>query len=280
MHSYTVNDVLAEGFNLSLLSVDDAELSRIKININNLRAKLESDKRAAAIKSGQNSNYIYLNDSEVLQAQTILTDKHYLSMVFSEALTAKISAIIYGDSAGARLWVSWVMSSAVNRFITLNPSLAKKALICPTTHVSVKHHIVNQSIIQTDELISFLGKETLNNFPEHIQMRVLEISNPEDCDKFLSSDYDKVKLAAYKKLGPLKHLDKMVSDPHAVIRSYAISILSPGDKLLAKFINDRSQYIFCEALQKISSEHIPMMLGSSHLKKKRAKEILNQRLAG
>ena len=111
-------------------------------------------------------------------------------------------------------------------------------------------------------------------------MRILEICNPSDAVTFVSSDYDKVKLAAYKKLGPLNYMDTMIKDPHAIIRRYAISILSPGDKRLASFINDRSQDIFCQALMKISAEHIPMMLGSNHLKKKRAKNILNQRLGG
>jgi hypothetical protein len=72
----------------------------------------------------------------------------------------------------------------------------------------------------------------------------------------------------------------MIKDPHAPVRRYAINILSAGDARLASFINDRSADIFCQALQKIDAALIPMMLGSTHLKKKRAKEILNNRLLG
>lgn len=279
MHSYTVNDVLADGFDLSLLSIEDAEYERLKKSFIALRLKLEAEKRAAATRSGQNPQYAYVNDSEILQAQQTLTDHHYLSMAFSKSAMSRISSMIYGDTAGNRIWVSWVVSSAVNSWVMINPSLAKKILLAPSADESVKHFISNKSIVPIDVLIEFVKNGLVNSFPEHMQMRLLEVLNPEDCKTFLNSDCDKVKLFAYKKLGPLKYLDDLIADPHAMIRSYAISIISPGDKRLAKFIDDRSENIFCEALSKISSEHIPMMLGSRHLKKKRAKGILNQRLA-
>jgi hypothetical protein len=116
------------------------------------------------------------------------------------------------------------------------------------------------------------------SFPSNIQARLLEICSPEDAKVFVDSDYDKVRLLAYQKIGPLSYLDDMVKDPHALLRKYAVRLLSPGDQRLASFINDRSQDVFIQALSKISVSLIPMMLGSSHLKKKRAKDILNQRL--
>jgi len=280
MHSYTVNDVLADGFDLSLLKIEDAEYERLKGTFPAIRAKVEAEKKAAAIRSGQNPLHIYVTDNEVLQAQQTLTDQHYLSMVFSENAMAKISSIVYGDNAGNRSWVSWAVSGVVNNWVMINPSLAKKIILAPSVHESVKYFISNKSIVSIDILIELVKNGSINSFPEHMQMKLLEVLNPEDCTVFLQSSYDKVKLFAYKKLGPLKYLDDLISDPHAMIRSYAISIISPGDKRLAGFIDDRSEMIFCEALSKISSEHIPMMLGSRHLKKRRAKGILNQRLAG
>lgn len=280
MHSYTVNDVLADGFDLSLLNIDDAEYEKIKKVFPAIRAKIEAEKKAAATRSGQNPQYIYVNDVEVLQAQQVLTDRHYLSMAFSSIAMSKISTMVHGDNSGNRPWVSWAVSTVVKDWVMINPSLAKKIILSPSADDSIKHFISNQSIVPIDVLIEFIKNGSVNSFPEHMQMKILEILNPEDCKEFLESGYDKVKLFAYKKLGPLKYLDDLISDPHAMIRNYAISIISPGDKRLAGFIDDRSEFIFCEALSKISSEHIPMMLGSRHLKKKRAKGILNQRLGG
>jgi hypothetical protein len=280
MHSYTVNDVLADGFDLSLLNIEDAEYERIKKVFPAIRAKLEAEKKAAATRSGQNPQYVYVNDNEVLQAQQVLTNHHYLSMAFSASAMAKISKMVYGDNAGNRTWVSWAVSTLINNWVMINSSLAKKIILAPSADESVKSFISDKSIVPIDVLVEFVKNGSINSFPEHMQMKLLEVLNPEDCKTFLNSNCDKVKLFAYKKLGPLNHLDDLISDPHAMIRSYAISIISPGDKRLAGFIDDRSEYIFCEALSKISSEHIPMMLGSRHLKKKRAKGILNQRLAG
>ena len=133
-------------------------------------------------------------------------------------------------------------------------------------------------MVQTEDLIESIRNKKALFFPSGIQERLLEICDPADAAVFINSDYDRVRLLAYQKIGPLSHLDDLIKDPHALLRKYAVRLLSPGDQRLASFINDRAQDVFIQALSKISVSLIPMMLGSSHLKKKRAKEILNQRL--
>ena len=276
MHKFTPAEVANEGFDLAQLRIPSAELVRIQRYFSELREKVRQQKTAANASANRSHYYNEPNDSEMMEAQKILTNQHYLSMAFSSSDLFTVSGYINGNSR----WPSWVLTSAINGWIGMNSILSKRILFSSSSEVCFKQSIINNNYLNTEDLLSFITTKQILLLPEFIQMRILEICNPSDAVTFVSSDYDKVKLAAYKKLGPLNYMDTMIKDPHAIIRRYAISILSPGDKRLASFINDRSQDIFCQALMKISAEHIPMMLGSNHLKKKRAKNILNQRLGG
>jgi len=276
MHKFTPAEVADESFDLAQLKVPAEELTKLSKYFSALREKIRQQKTAANAAAGRSHYYNEPSDQEVLAEQKILTNQHYLSMAFSQSDLHSISGYITGNTR----YLGWSVTSAVNGWIGMNSVLSKRILFNSGSDDTFKHSIVNNNYANTEELLGFVSDRKALFFPEFIQARLLEICNPADAVTFIDSDYDKVKLAAYKKLGPLNYMDKMVSDSHAVIRRYAISILSPGDKRLASFINDRSQDIFCQALLKISAEHIPMMLGSSHLKKRRAKEILNQRLAG
>ncbi len=276
MHKFTPAEVAEPSFDLAQLKIPQEELNRLSRYFSELREKIKQKKTIANAAAGKPHYYNEPNDSELMDEQKILTNQHYLSIAFNRGDLLSISSHITGNSR----WLSWSLSSAVNRWIGMNPLVSKKILFCSNSDDSFKSAIISNNYLNTEEMMEFVSTRKALLLPEFIQARMLEICNPADAVTFVDSDYDKVKLAAYKKLGPLNYMDKMVSDPHAIIRRYAISILSPGDKRLASFINDRSGDIFCQALMKISPEHIPMMLGSSHLKKKRAKGILNQRLGG
>jgi hypothetical protein len=276
MHKFTPAEVADESFDLAQLKIPAEEMTRLSKYFSGLREKIRQKKTAANAATGRSHYYNEPSDQEVLAEQSILTAQHYLSMVFSRSDLSSISGYVTGNTR----YLGWNVTSTVNSWIGMNSILSKRILFNSNSEDSFKNSIINNNYANTEELLGFISDRKALFFPEFIQARLLEICNPSDAVTFIDSDYDKVKLAAYKKLGPLNYMDKMVSDSHAIIRRYAISILSPGDKRLASFINDRSQDIFCQALMKISAEHIPMMLGSSHLKKRRAKEILNQRLTG
>ena len=269
MHSYTASDVAADDFDLSLLVVPPDEVKAIHAKISALRADLEKKKRSTP----PNNNYTWVSDGEILNACDFLTDSHYISMVFSHEYLTDISFAV-----SSKRYSSWYVQNRLCNWLNINASLAKKVLFHPFVGEGIKSSIVINSLVQIEVLIESIRNKSVLSFPSNIQARLLEICSPEDAKVFVDSDYDKVRLLAYQKIGPLSYLDDMVKDPHALLRKYAVRLLSPGDQRLASFINDRSQDVFIQALSKISVSLIPMMLGSSHLKKKRAKDILNQRL--
>lgn len=269
MHNYTTSDVAADDFDLSTLAVSPDETKALGAKISAVRADLERKKKMAS----PGSNYFWVSDVDVLDACSFLTDHHYISMVFSDRFLRDVSLAITANRDS-----SWYINSKISTWIAHNASLAKNAIFCPTTNHDIKSIIIGNNLVQTEDLIESIRNKKALFFPSGIQERLLEICDPADAGVFINSDYDKVRLLAYQKIGPLSHLDDLIKDPHALLRKYAVRLLSPGDQRLASFINDRAQDVFIQALSKISVGLIPMMLGSSHLKKKRAKEILNQRL--
>jgi hypothetical protein len=270
MHSYTPEQVAADGFDLNLIKMDETEIVELIARISKVRSDAEKKKR-----SGSASNsYVWVSDEEVINSCQFLNKFHYLSMVFYHDLCNRFSEAISGNGR----YMSWYLGSRLGAWVSYNPVISKKLLLLSGTQEFLKFYIVNNNIVQIEDLIESIKSKAALSFPLRIQEQLLEMSDPADSITFIESDHDKIRLLAYQKIGPLSYLDEMIKDPHAMIRKYAVRLLSPGDQRLASFINDRSQDVFIQALSKISASLIPMMLGSSHLKKKRAKEVLNNRL--
>jgi len=278
MHNLTVNDALLDTFNPQLVQIDNKEYSRIWNNFSTIRSNLETKQRAANVAAGNPNRYVYVNSGDVLSQQTLLTEAHYISMLFNVNSFLLISGALQGNNNSR--YMDWQLLENISSWLVSKPELAKKALFSKTTSDDIKTRIVSKNLINIEFLFESVKNRMILSLPVNMQSHALELCDPSDASIFLDSDYDKVRLAAYIKLGPVSNVDKMIKDPHAPVRRYAINILSAGDARLASFINDRSADIFCQALQKIDAALIPMMLGSTHLKKKRAKDILNNRLLG
>jgi len=278
MHNLTVNDALLDTFNPQLVQIDNKEYSRIWNNFSTIRSNLETKQRAANVAAGNPNRYVYVNSGDVLSQQTLLTEAHYISMLFNVNSFLLISGALQGNNNSR--YTDWQLLENISSWLVSKPELAKKALFSKTTSDDIKARIVSRNLINIEFLFESVKNRMILSLPLNMQSHALELCDPSDASIFLDSDYDKVRLAAYIKLGPVSNVDKMIKDPHAPVRRYAINILSAGDARLASFINDRSFDIFCQALQKIDAALIPMMLGSTHLKKKRAKDILNNRLLG
>jgi hypothetical protein len=278
MHNLTVNDALLDTFNPQLVQIDNKEYSRIWNNFSTIRSNLETKQRAANVAAGNPNKYVYVNSGDVLSQQTLLTEAHYISMLFNVNSFLLISGALQGNNNSR--YMDWQLLENISSWLVSKPELAKKAIFSKTTSDDIKARIVSRNLINIEFLFESVKNRMILSLPLNMQSHALELCDPSDASIFLDSDYDKVRLAAYIKLGPVSNVDKMIKDPHAPVRRYAINILSAGDARLASFINDRSADIFCQALQKIDAALIPMMLGSTHLKKKRAKDILNNRLLG
>lgn len=176
------------------------------------------------------------------------------------------------------IYPSWSLIHSIHDMLRKNSKLAIKAFYCKTIHVPFKDYIVSIDVMPVSDLLKIVKDKAILSLGETCQQKLLELSDGTDAPIFFESIHEKIRLAAYKKHGPLLNLDAMIADTNWTIREYSISVLEPGDKRLVSFISDKSLNVFCAALNKIDPGLMLMMVGSYHMKKPRAKEIVKQRL--
>jgi hypothetical protein len=240
------------------------------------KAELAREKALAqkmASSSNKNS-YHWVSDDEVVSFLGVISDEIYLLMIFDKSFLLNLS-----QKVSSYTGYSWVLTNMIGDWIAGNDSIAKKVLFNDMVADPIKNRIVLRCLISMEELIESSKDEKMLYLTQDMQERVLELSNPEDANIFTESAFEKIRIKAYQKLGPLKYIDKMIEDSSAEVRLYAVNIISPRDQRLAKLVNDRSCRVFEIALSKIHPSLIPMMVGSNHLKKKRVKSLLQQRMA-
>lgn len=276
MHNFTPEDVAAEGFDLALIKPDEAEFDRM---IDVIKAKRESLVKENVAKGLIGHYATYIHQDKILSGLDHLglcSEPMLLSFLFFPQALLTISAAIEGQQKV--YYPAYHIHQKVYALIQTNPCLAVKIFKERNGFVDYRIWVIGQQLIPVELLLSVVKDGTIIKEAEGIQLRLLELCDGPDAPIFFGSDYEQIRLAAYKKAGPISNVDKMVGDKSWTIRQYAISILNPGDKRLAAFIQDKSLNVFCDAIRKIDSGLMPMMFGSRHMKHSRVKEIIKQRL--
>ncbi len=275
MHKFTVSDVMIDGFDLSQLKVSANFKSKMVERIEKVRDTLINKKKVAT-----KNNYAWVSDSEVFATGFDFNESVCLALLFDNEFAQAISkaATNYYNNYYNASVSYFLISTVIKNFIANNLLLSTKFMLWPQTAQEIKNYSLTNSLLSQSLLISYVRSGEALKLSANIQFQLLEISSPEEAKIFVKSDSEKIRLAAYKKLGPIQHLDEMIKDPDCFVRKYAIRIMEPQDPRIATFIDDRSTDVYATALQKIHSDLLPMMFGSKHLKKERVKSILTERI--
>jgi len=269
MHTFKIADVEADGFDFSLLKIAENEVADIAARF--AEAKSAAEEAAKKI----NPNYYYVNSDTIVRILNLNSEAITLSYLFQYESLMAVSRAIDGQGM---TYPSWSLTHSIHDILRKNSKLAIKAFYCETTYTQFRDYIVSIGVLPVSDLLKIVKDKTILSLGEPCQQSLLELCDGTDAPIFFESDHEKIRLAAYKKHGPLLNLDTMISDTNWTIREYSISVLEPGDKRLASFISDKSLNVFCAALNKIDPGLMLMMVGSYHMKKPRAKEIVKQRL--
>ena len=136
------------------------------------------------------------------------------------------------------------------------------------------------SLVRTS---AYTGIDCLNHLvnKQHydLQMIAVDICDIEDLKKLTKSPYDKVRLSAYKRLGPMQYIDEMLLDKSRHVRSCAAGWMPHGYEVPTKALSDRAYWSFAKILEKVSLLQIPMLLGNKKLSNNRhLSERLQNRL--
>lgn len=266
----SVESVLAEDFDFK--SIKDSFVDKKQAFIDKASKTREELLRQKTAANNQRT-YTWVSDDEIFSVLGDIPDDIFIMLTFDKFFLHDLSQKVSSYSG-----YSWYLTGKIGDWIARNDAVAKKAIFNEFVAEPIKNNIVRRCLISMEDLIEACKDKKILYLPQDMQERILELSNPEDANVFIESPFEKVRIKAYQKLGPIKHLDKMIEDSAAEVRLYAVNIISPRDQRLAKFVNDRSSRVFEVALSKIHNSLIPMMVGSNHLKKKRIKALLRDRM--
>ena len=115
---------------------------------------------------------------------------------------------------------------------------------------------------------------------DHIaKSEYLRICPTDMVERFLKDPSDKVRIAAYNRMGMLSCAEQMTKDKSAKVRTAICQVLPYGHPALENLIHDRSKWVFYSVLKKVDKSKIPMMLGSRHLKDGFINSVLKKRMS-
>ena len=284
MHNYLPKDVAEDNFNLSLLSLSDREISELLEVISSSCDEYIDNLK----KTSKNPEYISVYPYDLIWNIGILSnisEQLALSLIFQNSLLEKIenhiikkciipgSTSIYYNNYNS-------LASCLRPFVMKFSSdirLADKIFSFSTYQYA--RDVVAENFLCSEKLILDLTKkEEALLFSSSFATRVINLYGSDESKIFLKSKNDSVRLDAYNKCGVRKHISEMLTDTSANIRVAAASSLKFGDERFSLLINDKSKKVFKEVIHKISSEKLPLLIASKHLKNSYFKRIFQQRM--
>lgn len=265
MHSFTAKDVLNPDFDLSLLKFSEEYIS-------DFVQKYEIEKSAAVAElKKENKHYTPHWSSLILNViENDIPDSFTLSCIFDDAFVIKLREIT-GDNYSESFFDYYV-----RKICRENRGLGDKI----ATHSEVEHFkglVLWRGLASNSTVEKMIKNEfVLKTFP-YFQENIVTLYGSEEAKVFLKSEYDTVRLAAYKKLGPIRHIDAMLADKSAKVRLYAVQIMDFGDERLSTLINDTSKKVFAEVLEKVPAKTLPLLIGHKFLKDRSIKKSFEAR---
>jgi len=269
MTNLSVSDVLAEDFSAKDLVVTEKETKQILLDVEAARETATKTKKAKY----PTMQSIYIYDSEILNVMKI-SDSDILKLIFNKSFYNSFMSAL-----NLRNGFSWSMNDKFFSFIKSNASISRVVFL--NSHISfLRDFIIMEGLMESSDLQNLVvsHKELTNTMHKSCIIHLFDLMDQNFASHFVDHPTSDLRKAAYRKLGILNSIEKMIADPDAEIRLLAARALPYNDSRHERFINDRSSKVFTVSLSKIEKSKLPLLLGSSHLKKPRIKSILSARM--
>jgi len=145
----------------------------------------------------------------------------------------------------------------------------------PNSSFSLLKFLVRNSIYTNAKCLEYLAEK--NDYD--LQKIAVASCGIEIVKTLTKSPYDKVRVEAYKRLGPIHYIDEMLLDKSRHVRTVAAEWMPMGYRVPAKALSDRAYWSFSKILEKVALDQIPMLLANKNLtRNKHLAERLQARL--
>ncbi len=182
------------------------------------------------------------------------SESEFDAYCFSEAVRSAIDSARYGR-------LHWIDSQIVSYYSMIHKNVSKKILDNTKNKTVVDGYVRSMAfnpLRDYDKLLDSPNADVRVIAAQYCSMEQL-LSRKNDRSK-------KVRKVVYSRLGPVGHLDDMLSDRCAQIRSLGVSLAPFGYKKLSSMTNEIARDVFNLLIDKISKEDLPMLLANRNLK--------------
>lgn len=263
MHKFTVKEVSAPDFDISQLALEEEEISSIRTRFLNISLDLFKESEQFPLNDYRHKRITAVDVYKELN----LSDQHVLSFVFIEGLIERCipedAKLTYPEYAVAHF------SFSVRDSVFKMEGLGNKIFSHSPYPVIVSHNF-SEGKVDTSYAIQAIkvgGITRVKGLPEFCSLFFLNVLPSEDSKIFLDSDSDKVRLAAYQKLGGFSYIDPMLLDKSAEIRRFAAEIMDYGDPRFKSLLKEKTKGVLQIALRKSPTGILPLFLANPLVKK-------------
>ena len=264
MHNFSTKDVEADDFDLSKLSMSKEDMSEILSELKDISEQIKAENR----NNGEltvHPRFIVAYPCDIFRRSKLITESVLLSCAFNSEYFNQIFSL---DTSLYRI----LMDSLFE-----NKKVVKKILFYKHSPLSIKEHILYK-YFDMEYLDSFIEIDFLHSLSTKSQQNFIEIISVKQAFEFTKSKIPKIRLLAYKKIGPIDHIDMMIKDSFAIVREFALKLLPREDPRLNLLIDDGSSNVFISLIYKITPEKLPILMGSKHLKSKHVRNIFDNKI--
>ena len=276
MHKFTVSDVSKEDFDFSLLSPSDDYWANIcdkidkSVNNHLLELKNMKDYHGRLYYDGYTDLELrrHINPHNVV-SNLQLKNEEYLCMLFSEGYLDRLSEEIHKrymfEGSLNQQWIKNSLFYPVYNFINNHFIIANKAFKHSKSN-DLKSWLITNNFVEQKEIEAIISSKEILNYSQAAQQAVINLFGSSEAELFSTSNHEDIRLEAYKKIGLINSIDRMLKDKSAMIRCHAAKSMRLGDPRFKALANEKAKTVFSVVIRKAPIDIFPLLIGNKNLK--------------
>lgn len=260
MHNFTAKDVADPAFDLSQLAFSEEDILGYQSIIRSTYDECLQRNRKTYAPNVYYHNYVSPHD---LLAKIKLSESAVLSFVFIADLMKVCveNTPIQNDQN--------FFTYKIRDTIRTMPEIGNR-VFSDSPYVMFSSDVFGHGFVSKASAIEAIrtqGDKGIARLYEHNILSLLDLISPEDAKIFLNCESEKVRISAYRKLGCLEYIDRMLLDKSAEIRRYAADIMDYGDPRFKSMVKEKTKGALYIAINKSPAGILPLFLSNPLLKK-------------
>ena len=164
-------------------------------------------------------------------------------------------------AAGAGHRYSWINTEVISYYCMEHKEIGKKILEDPSDGDLVNGYIRSLAFNPLRDY-----NKLINSGSADIRSVAAQFCSFDQLVSLKNDASKKVRKIVYSRLGPVGHIDDMLSDRSADIRASGVVLAPFGYKGLSSMVTEIARSVFAELILKIAREDLPLLLTNRNLK--------------